>query len=109
MSTLAMVTTSGHENKMIVEQHRKHGGGKNDVVKAHERLDRWMRESMVDIVRNLRDAPLLVQVYSKRKGETVMIVTQKAILVEDWEEVKERWEARESLMSEGVIFVEKLG
>ncbi|CAI8598714.1 unnamed protein product [Vicia faba] len=111
MSTVAMVTASGHENGMILEQQRKCGGGKNDTVQAQERLDRWMRESVVDIVRNLRDAPLLVQVYSKRKGETVTIETEteKAVLVEDWEAVKERWEAGESPMPEGVIFVEELG
>ncbi|KAI5405264.1 hypothetical protein KIW84_052158 [Lathyrus oleraceus] len=85
------------------------GGGKSDAVQAQERLDRWMRESVVDIVKNLKDAPLLVQVYSKRKGETATIATEKAVMVEDWETVKERWQAGESPMPEGVIFVEELG
>lgn len=105
----AAATASGHENGMIVEQKRERGEGKSDAVQAQERLDRWMRESVVDIVKNLKDAPLLVQVYSKRKGETVTLATEKAVMVEDWETVKERWQAGESPMPEGVIFVEELG
>jgi hypothetical protein len=91
---------------MIVEQ-RKSRGGTRDAVEAQEKLDRWMKESVVDIVKNLNDAPLLVQVYSKKKDET-MLATEKEVVLDDWELVKERWETGETPMPEGVIFVEEL-
>lgn len=94
-------------NKMILERNGKsRGGTTNEAVQAQERLDRWMRESVVEIVKNLKEAPLLVQVYSKKKDETTKLATEK---VEDWEAVKERWETGETPMPEGVIFVEELG
>jgi hypothetical protein len=102
----AVVTARGEENRMIVEQ-RKSRGGTRDAVEAQEKLDRWMKESVVDIVKNLKDAPLLVQVYSKKKGET-MLATEKEVVLDDWELVKERWETGETPMPEGVIFVEEL-
>ncbi|KAE9587300.1 hypothetical protein Lalb_Chr23g0272201 [Lupinus albus] len=88
-------------------------GGTKDVIEAQERLDEWMRESVVEIVKNLKEAPLLVQVYTKNKnkngeGET-SISTEKKVVVEDWLEVKERWEAGETPMPEGVIFLEEIG
>ncbi|CAJ2641718.1 hypothetical protein L195_g006711 [Trifolium pratense] len=104
----AVMTGRGEENRMIVEQGKNRGGGTRDAVEAQEKLDRWMKESVVDIVKNLKDAPLLVQVYSKKKGET-MLATEKEVVVDDWELVKERWENGETPMPEGVIFVEELG
>ncbi|KAE9587302.1 hypothetical protein Lalb_Chr23g0272221 [Lupinus albus] len=86
-------------------------GGANDAIEAQERLDEWMRESVVEIVKNLKEAPLLVQVYTKNKngeGET-SISTEKKVVVEDWPEVKERWEAGETPVPDGVIFVEEIG
>lgn len=91
------------------------GGGANDVVEAQERLDEWMKESVVEIVKNLKEAPLLVQVYAKRKNSeretstATSLSTEKKVVVEDWPAVKERWEAGETPLPEGVIFVEELG
>ncbi|RHN69805.1 hypothetical protein MtrunA17_Chr3g0128751 [Medicago truncatula] len=100
-------TTTVTANKMIVERNGKNRGGTtNEAIQAQERLDRWMRESVVEIVKNLKEAPLLVQIYSKKKDETTKLATEK---VEDWEAVKERWETGETPMPEGVIFVEELG
>ncbi|MQL41363.1 hypothetical protein EI012_25995, partial [Escherichia coli] len=60
-------------------------GGANNAVEAQERLDEWMRESVVEIVKNLKEAPLLVQVYTKRKnceGETATsLSTEKKVVV----------------------------
>ncbi|ESW08419.1 hypothetical protein PHAVU_009G044100 [Phaseolus vulgaris] len=89
-----------------VELPGKRKAGANDAVEGHERLDRWMKESVVDIVKNLREAPLLVQVYPKLGAAAT--TTEKRVLVEDWPAVKERWEKGESPMPEGVIFVEEL-
>ncbi|KAE9604104.1 hypothetical protein Lalb_Chr11g0067791 [Lupinus albus] len=72
-----------------------------------------MRESVVEIVKNLKEAPLLVQVYAKNKnveGETsTSVTTEKKVVLEDWTAVKERWEIGESRLPEGVIFVEEIG
>ncbi|OIV98069.1 hypothetical protein TanjilG_09562 [Lupinus angustifolius] len=88
-------------------------GGANDAIEAMERLDVWMRESVVEIVKNLKEAPLLVQVYTKNKnveGETsTSVTTEKKVVVEDWTAVKERWETGETPLPEGVIFVEEIG
>ncbi|RYQ84665.1 hypothetical protein Ahy_B10g104119 isoform A [Arachis hypogaea] len=75
------------------------------------RLDTWMRESVVEIVKNLKEAPLLVQIFSKRKGEetTTSTTTEKQVVVDDWPAVKQRWESGETPVPEGVIFVEEIG
>ncbi|XP_020229051.1 uncharacterized protein LOC109810083 [Cajanus cajan] len=78
--------------------------GAKDAVEGQERLDRWMRESVVEIVKSLREAPLLVQVHAGAPSLT----TDKKVVVEDWEAVKERWESGDSPLPEGVIFVEEL-
>lgn len=83
---------------------RKRERGAKDAVEAQERLDRWMRDSVGEIVKNLREAPLLVQVFSERAP----VAMEKKVVVEDWAAVKERWEAGEAPMPEGVIFVEEL-
>lgn len=107
VATAATVTAKGQENRMIIEQQGNRRGRANDAVEARERLDRWMRESVVEIVKNLREVPLLVQVFPKRNGETATLATEK-VVVEDWEAVKEKWDAGETPMPEGVIFVEEL-
>ncbi|TKY73946.1 hypothetical protein E2542_SST02705 [Spatholobus suberectus] len=86
----------------------KREGGTNDAVEGQERLDRWMRESVVEIVRNLREAPLLVQVFPKRNSGATAVTTEKRVVVEDWPAVKESWESGETPVPEGVIFVEEL-
>lgn len=104
------MTARGQENfRTIVERQGKRGGERSDAVEAQEKLDRWMRDSVVEIVKNLKEAPLLVQVFTKRKGETVTLATEKELVVGDWETVKERWETGETPLPEGVIFVEELG
>ncbi|KAK6929567.1 hypothetical protein RJ641_005772 [Dillenia turbinata] len=67
-----------------------------------ERLDEWMRKSVVDIVKNLRRAPLLVQVYPDSKMKT------ERALEGDWPFLMKEWEEDESKSPEGVIFVEEL-
>lgn len=117
VATAAMVV----ENRMNLEpygmkkKNREAGGGASDAFsEAQERLDEWMRESVVEIVKNLKEAPLLVQVYTnKRKSSerepSTATSTEKKVVVEDWPAAKERWEAGETPLPEGVIFVEELG
>lgn len=92
------------------------GGGKdkghrNDAVDASERLDEWMKDSVGEIVKNLREAPLLVQVYPKKKGnggEMTALRTEKKAVGDDWPVVMEKWESGETPLPEGVILVEEL-
>ncbi|XP_041006763.1 uncharacterized protein LOC121251550 [Juglans microcarpa x Juglans regia] len=101
MATSAKTT---HFNKL---QARDHGIG---AKISGENLDQWMRESVVDIVKNLRQAPLLVQVYeeTEKGGAATRLETEKAVK-EKWAMVKSRWERGESPLPQGVIFVEELG
>ncbi|XP_061368066.1 uncharacterized protein LOC133311067 [Gastrolobium bilobum] len=103
----AAATAKVMEKRMSLESYGKREGGSNDAVEAQERLDNWMRASVSEIVKNLKDAPLLVQVYPK--SETATLATEKKVVVEDWPAVKERWESGETPLPEGVIFVEELG
>ncbi|XP_027329748.1 uncharacterized protein LOC113846081 [Abrus precatorius] len=106
--TAAMPTARGLENRTRLELLGKREGGAKDAVEGQERLDKWMKESVVEIVKNLKEAPLLVQVYPKRNSETAALTTERKVVVEDWPAVKERWEAGETPVPEGVIFVEEL-
>ncbi|KAG6670376.1 hypothetical protein CIPAW_01G306500 [Carya illinoinensis] len=69
-----------------------------------------MRESVVDIVKNLRQAPLVVQVFEENEKDeaATRLETEKAVK-EKWAAVKGRWERGETPLPQGVIFVEELG
>ncbi|MED6123396.1 hypothetical protein PIB30_048819 [Stylosanthes scabra] len=120
MSATAYAVARGAvvESRMSIEPYGKredsnNGGGRDGaaVLEAQERLDTWMKDSVVEIVKNLKEAPLLVQVFSKRKGEVTAtsMRTEKQVVLEDWPAVKERWESGETPVTEGVIFVEEIG
>lgn len=95
--------------------------GKGGAVDASDRVDKWMRDSVVEIVKNLREAPLLVQVFSKRNSDSdngnggerktltsTSLLTEKKAMEEDWSVVKGNWEAGETPLPEGLILVEEL-
>lgn len=71
-------------------------------------IDKWMKDSVVEIVKNLRETPLLVHVYSDNgNGDSTRLTTEKAV-PEDWPLVKSKWEDGTTPLPEGVIFVEQL-
>lgn len=70
-------------------------------------IDEWMRDSVVEIVKNLREAPLLVHVYSDGDGSARRLRTEKAA-AENWLTMKNEWENGTTPKPEGVIFVEQL-
>ena len=82
------------------------GGGKTEAL-ARERMDEWMRESVSEIVKNLREAPLLVEVYSDRNGGGTRLKTEKAA-AEDWPLIEANWKIGESRSPEGIMLVEEL-
>ncbi|CAH8382144.1 unnamed protein product [Eruca vesicaria subsp. sativa] len=94
-------TISASVAESVSEIKKQRGGGDHREV-TREKLDRWMKESVTEIVKNLSEAPLLVHLYEE-KGT---VVVMKA---EEWAAVKGRWERGEAEMPEGIIFVEQLG
>ncbi|XP_010516244.1 PREDICTED: uncharacterized protein LOC104791933 [Camelina sativa] len=75
-------------------------------VVSREKLDVWLRDSVVEIVKNLRESPLLMHLYAEANGRLTTTATSPE--AEDWPELKERWGRGEERTPEGVIFVEKL-
>lgn len=68
--------------------------------RALEKLDEWMTNSVTEIVKNIKKAPLLVQIYAD--GE---VKTNKALAEKDWPKL---FKHRSSSSLEGVILVEEL-
>lgn len=95
---------------MAIEKQKNeiNDGDKSTSASAvvYEKLDEWMKDSVVEIVKNLREAPLLVHVYDG--DETTMLKTEKAVEEETWPVVMKKWKKRETPLPEGVIFVEQL-
>ncbi|KAA8533976.1 hypothetical protein F0562_031493 [Nyssa sinensis] len=89
--------------KILNQEHKEIGS--NEPLFS-EKLDEWMRDSVVEIVQNLREAPLLVQVYANKNGDT-RLETKKAI-AENWPNVKRNWKVGETPSPDGVILVEEL-
>ncbi|XP_069154711.1 uncharacterized protein [Solanum lycopersicum] len=81
----------------------------NDII------DDWMNASMVDIVKNLKQAPLLVHIYANeeevedddRESSRIWIKTERA-LFENWAMMKNEWESGRTRTPDGLIFVEEL-
>ncbi|KAL2535716.1 uncharacterized protein Fot_17107 [Forsythia ovata] len=69
-----------------------------------KKLDRWVKDSAVEIVSNLDEAPFLVHVYTPTTG--IKLVREKA-MAEDWPFIKKRWEGG-SPTPNGIILVEEL-
>uniref|UniRef100_A0A1J3CQL6 DUF7804 domain-containing protein n=1 Tax=Noccaea caerulescens TaxID=107243 RepID=A0A1J3CQL6_NOCCA len=85
---------------------RNRGGEDRRAVEAtREKLDRWMKVSVTEIVKNLSEAPLLVHLHAGDKEDGTVVVMK----AEEWAAVKGRWERGEAEMPEGIIFVEQLG
>ncbi|CAM8916797.1 unnamed protein product [Rhodiola kirilowii] len=72
----------------------------------HDTIHKWMPEAVVEIVKNLKQAPLLVQVYDKCDERSARLKMEKAV-AEKWPKVKESWSGSGEA-PEGVILVEEL-
>lgn len=99
-STLAK---SRSKLRLCLEEFR---GGKTETL-AREEMDDWMQESVSEIVKNLREAPLLVEVYSDRNGGGTRVKTEKAV-AEDWPQIDANWKIGEAQSPEGIMLVEEL-
>ncbi|KAF7132451.1 hypothetical protein RHSIM_Rhsim09G0185800 [Rhododendron simsii] len=81
--------------------------GNEGGVLFSETLDEWMRDSTAEIVRNLRRAPLLVQIYASGDGSAGKVETEKAV-ADEWPAVTRRWKDGVAAPPDGVILVEEL-
>ncbi|KAJ4836745.1 hypothetical protein Tsubulata_005128 [Turnera subulata] len=108
MAVVARAAAAVAKREMVVKEEEGKATEAGAVV--YERMDQWMRDSVGDIVKNLKEAPLLVQVYSngEDQGRRPKLETERAVEEEDWPAMIERWQKREARLPEGVIFVERL-
>ncbi|KNA22307.1 hypothetical protein SOVF_035470 [Spinacia oleracea] len=70
-----------------------------------EKFDHWIQESVGEIVKNLKEAPLFVHVYGGAANTTVKTETAVA---ENWGHLKGKWVKGEEPSPEGIILVEEL-
>ncbi|KAK2637222.1 hypothetical protein Ddye_032014 [Dipteronia dyeriana] len=109
-SALSSSSAEGRTYRLETKRNKRRQG---DAVSHDNVIDEWMRHSVVEIVKNLREAPLLVHVYSDRDGGgngngiSTRLRTEKAS-PEDWLTIKTDWENGTTPKPEGVIFVEQL-
>lgn len=97
------MTTMMAELTPVKNGGRKRGG----AVVSREKLEQWLRDSVVEIVKNLRESPLLLHLYAEANGGLSTTATTNPV-EGDWEAMEGRWERGEEETPEGVIFVEKL-
>ncbi|XP_022743884.1 uncharacterized protein LOC111294778 [Durio zibethinus] len=91
-------------SKVSLQPLRKQEEKKQEEL-SYEKIDEWMRDSVVEIVKKLPESPLLVHVYSD--NNTTKTRTEKAE-EDNWVSVKQKWEKGETPMPDGVIFVEQI-
>ncbi|CAL5404749.1 unnamed protein product [Camellia sinensis] len=84
------------------------GSNNNNGALFSSNLDEWMRDSAAEIVKNLREAPLFVQIYAANNGGATRLETEKAV-AEDWPVVARRWKDGDTPSPDGLILVEELG
>lgn len=106
----SVLTTSREEATVPANQTRKIIG-EGEVTTD---LDRWMKHSVTEIVRNVGEAPLLVRIYSDGIGSGVSsntcgvrLVTEKAE-PDSWSQITRRWEQGTDIAPNGIILVEEL-
>ncbi|KAJ0246834.1 hypothetical protein HA466_0173170 [Hirschfeldia incana] len=100
---ISMTMTMTADLTPVSNGERKRGGS----VVSREKIEQWLRDSVVEIVKNLRESPLLVHLYAEANGGLSTTATSPE--EGDWEAMEGRWDRGEEKTPEGVIFVEKLG
>ncbi|KAJ6884437.1 hypothetical protein NC652_031446 [Populus alba x Populus x berolinensis] len=72
-------------------------GSNESAVLLYEKVDQWMRDSVVEIVKNLREAPLSVHIYTAESNETRRLEAEKAVVEEEEERpnLMGKWEKRD--------------
>ncbi|WOL11767.1 hypothetical protein Cni_G20531 [Canna indica] len=86
------------------------------MIVTPEKLDHWMRESIGEIVRNIGEAPFLMDIFSDDGGlggsegacSGLRLEKEAAASTESWMGIKKRWD-EERRTPDAVILVEELG
>ncbi|KAI3449315.1 hypothetical protein Pfo_005980 [Paulownia fortunei] len=96
------------------EESMKEDEEEEDIIN-YKKLDQWVRDSAVEIVNNLDEAPFLVHIYcngngTNRDGSTpntrIKMIKEKAI-ADNWPMIEGRWKGGSGTPN-GVILVEEL-
>ncbi|PKA54632.1 hypothetical protein AXF42_Ash000467 [Apostasia shenzhenica] len=101
---------------------REKGGRERRDPISPQKLDEWMRESVGEIVRNIGEAPFLVNIFSGIGGSidgegptpvspahsSRLILEREAAIPGSWPWIKKRWE-EDDQVPDGIILVEDLG
>ncbi|XP_022938776.1 uncharacterized protein LOC111444891 [Cucurbita moschata] len=91
-----------------VNRHVKERTDSNEVI-SRDKFDEWMKESVVNIVKNLREAPLFLRVYTTDEdGEAARFETEKAVEEDRWPILEKQWKSGSTPTPEGIMFVEEL-
>ncbi|WOG96901.1 hypothetical protein DCAR_0416239 [Daucus carota subsp. sativus] len=69
-----------------------------------DNLDGWMRESVVEIVKSLKNSPLMVHVYCNDATE----VKSERGASENWSDLLQEWRDGEKRSPDGIILVQQL-
>lgn len=69
-----------------------------------DNLDGWMRESVVEIVKSLKNSPLMVHVYC---NESTEMKPEKGGW-EKWSDLEQEWRDGERRSADGIILVQQL-
>ncbi|KAL0420199.1 UNVERIFIED_CONTAM: hypothetical protein Sradi_1433400 [Sesamum radiatum] len=102
------------EDQAMEEEEEKEEEEEEEDINS-QKLDQWVRDSAVEIVHNLDEAPFLVHIYCNGSGTNgdgsppkmrIKTVKEKAI-ADNWPMIEERWKGGRGIPN-GVILVEEL-
>ncbi|XP_011079458.1 uncharacterized protein LOC105162974 [Sesamum indicum] len=107
-------TNSYHVHPLLKQDQAMEEEEEEEYINS-QKLDQWVRDSAVEIVHNLDEAPFLVHIYCNGNGTNgdgstpkmrIKTVKEKAI-ADNWPMIQEKWRGGRGIPN-GVILVEEL-
>ncbi|KAJ1697738.1 hypothetical protein LUZ63_006250 [Rhynchospora breviuscula] len=81
---------------------------KRDPI-TDENLDEWIKDSVTEIVKNIGEAPFLMQIFSRGGRNKEVRVEREAATPDVWPQIKKRWSPKKSNKTpDGIILVNEL-
>lgn len=83
---------------------------KRDPI-TDENVEEWIKDSVTEIVKNIGEAPFLVQIFSKGERNEGVRVEREAATPEAWPQIQKRWSGRKKKSQpppDGIILVNEL-
>ncbi|KAK6118160.1 hypothetical protein DH2020_048144 [Rehmannia glutinosa] len=104
--------TSTHHIRPIDPEEEESMKEEDEEINS-KKLDQWVRDSAVEIVNNLGEAPFLVHIYcdgngSNRDGSTRIKMIKEKAIADNWPMIEGRWKRGSGAAPDGVILVEEL-